>query len=465
MSDPRRKASGSILETIGWTPLVRLSHVTDELRTPVYGKCEFMNPGGSVKDRIGVAIIEAAEADGRLRPGGTIVEATSGNTGMALAMAAALRGYRCVFTMPDKMSHEKVKLLRSFGADVIITPTAVPPDHPEHYLAKAKTLAQETPGAVLADQFYNLANSDAHYRTTGPEIWEQTEGRVTHFFAGAGTGGTITGVARYLKEKNPEVRVVGVDPVGSVLAHFFHHGEMREGEPYKVEGLGNDKVPGNLDLDLVDDYLTVSDGEAFRMTRRLTREEGLFVGGSSGLIVQGAIEIARRLDDPEACLVAVLADWGEHYLSKLFDDDWMRENGFLERRRRHSIAELLSAKDAGAPPLLSVQPSTSVRIALSTLTTHDVSQLPVLRDSECVGSVTEGELMGRVIEDPSLLDRAVETVMEAPYPVVESHLDVEQATRLLSRRNAACLVRDGGGRIAGILTRYDVVRTLTQASA
>jgi cystathionine beta-synthase len=215
----------------------------------------------------------------------------------------------------------------------------------------------------------------------------------------------------------------------------------------------------------VDDYLTVSDGEEFRMTRRLTREEGLFVGGSSGLIVQGAIEIARRLDDPEACLVAVLADWGEHYLSKLFDDDWMRENGFLERRRRHSIAELLSAKDAGAPPLLSVQPSTSVRIALSTLTTHDVSQLPVLRDSECVGSVTEGELMGRVIEDPSLLDRAVETVMEAPYPVVESHLDVEQATRLLSRRNAACLVRDGGGRIAGILTRYDVVRTLTQASA
>jgi cystathionine beta-synthase len=421
-----------------------------------------MNPGGSLKDRIGLAIVAAAEADGSLQPGGTIVEATSGNTGMALAMAASLRGYRCIFTMPDKMSHEKVKLLRSFGAEVIITPTAVPPDHPEHYMMKAKQIAHETPGAVLADQFYNAANPDAHYRTTGPELWEQTGGRVTHFLAGAGTGGTITGVARYLKEKNPSVRIVGVDPEGSVLCHFFHKSEMKEGHPYKVEGLGNDKVPGNLDLSLVDDYATVSDGEAFRMTRRLAREEGLFAGGSSGLVMHAALELARKLDDPGACVVGVLGDWGEHYLSKLYDDDWMRENGFLERRRRRSVAELLAAKDSDAPALLSAEPTTPVRIALSTLTTHDVSQLPVIKDGECVGSVTESELMSRVIENPALLDRPVESVMEAPYPVVDGHLDMEQATRLLNRKNAACLVRERG-KLAGIVTRFDVVRTFTHA--
>src|SRR5688572_8236613 len=300
MTERNRRSHGSILEAIGWTPLVRLGHVTADSRTPVFAKCEYMNPGGSLKDRIGLAIVEAAEAEGRLRPGGTIVEATSGNTGMALAMAAALRGYRCIFTMPDKMSHEKVKLLRAFGAEVIITPTAVAPTHPEHYLMKAKQIAHETPGAVLADQFYNSANPDAHYRSTGPELWEQTEGRITHFFAGAGTGGTISGVARYLKEQNPAVRVIGVDPEGSVLCHFFHEGEMKEGQPYKVEGLGNDKVPGNLDLELVDDFVTVTDGEAFRMTRRLAREEGLFAGGSSGLIMHAAVETARKLDDPNA---------------------------------------------------------------------------------------------------------------------------------------------------------------------
>ena len=460
MSDRNRKSLDTILDAIGWTPLVRLSHVAEGVRAPVYAKCEYMNPGGSLKDRIGLAIVEAAEREGRLRPGGTIVEATSGNTGMALAMAAALRGYRCIFTMPDKMSHEKVKLLRAFGAEVIITPTAVPPHHPEHYLMKAKQIAEETPGALLANQFYNSANPDAHYRTTGPELWEQTQGRITHFFAGAGTGGTLTGVARYLKERNPDVKVIGVDPEGSVLCHVYHTGEMTEGHPYKVEGLGNDKVPGNLDLKLLDDYVTVSDGEAFRMTRRLAREEGLFAGGSSGLVMHAAIETARRLNDPDACLVGVLGDWGEHYLSKLYDDDWMRENGFMERRRRRSIADLLAAKDAEAPSLLTVEPTTPVRIAISTLTTHDVSQLPVVRDGECIGSLSESELMGRVIENPALLDKPVETVMEPPYPVVDGHLDVEQATRLLSRKNAACLVREDG-RLAGIVTRYDVVRTFT----
>jgi len=453
----------SVLDVVGWTPLLRLKRVTEGIRTPVYAKAEFMNPGGSVKDRIGLAIVEAAERSGALSPGGTIVEATSGNTGFALAMVAAIRGYRCIFTMPDKMSQEKVKLLRSLGADVVITPTAVPPDHPESYTEKAKAIARETPGGVLADQFYNEANPEAHYRSTGPEVWRQTEGRVTHFLAGAGTGGTITGTARYLKEKSPEVRIVGVDPVGSILAHYHATGEIIEGQPYKVEGLGSDKIPGNLDMELVDRWITVSDGDSFRMARRLGDEAGLFVRGSSGLLVTAALQVAREVDDPDACVVTILCDWGEHYLTKLFDDDWMRENGFLERPRRRTVGELVAQKGVDSLRLLTVEPSTSVRMALSTITTHDVSQLPVVQDGECVGSVVEGDLMGRVIEEPELLDRPVDTVMDAPFPVVDGHAEAGIVTDLLSRKNAAVLVRESDA-LTAIVTRYDIVRTLTGAT-
>ncbi len=460
MSERHRKPYETVLDLIGWTPLVRLHTVIDGARTPVYAKCEFMGPGGSVKDRIGVAMIEAAEADGKLRPGGTIVEATSGNTGLALAMAASLKGYRCVFTMPDKMSTEKVKLLRAFGAQVIITPTAVPPDHPDHYLQRARSITAETPGAVMADQFYNPANPEAHYRTTGPEIWEQTEGRVTHFVASAGTGGTITGTGRYLKERNPDVRVIGVDPEGSMIGPFFRTGERVEGRPYKVEGIGNDKIPGSLDLGVVDEYRTGSDGDAFRMGRRLTREEGLFVGGSSGLMVQTAVDLAREVDDPDACIVTLLPSWGERYLSKMYDDDWMRENGFLERPRRQTIEELLGAKEGRAPKLISVTPSTPVRMALSTITAHDIGQLPVVLEGECVGSITETRLMALVIDDPGLLSKPVETVMGPPFPVLDGHADADEIVQLMKRGNAACLVRDGG-RLTGIVTRYDVVRVLT----
>ncbi|HJQ19734.1 MAG TPA: cysteine synthase family protein, partial [Gemmatimonadaceae bacterium] len=300
----------SVLDTIGWTPLIRLNRITRGVKTPVYVKAEFFNPGGSIKDRIGLPIIERAEKDGSLRPGGVIVEATSGNTGIGLAIAAALRGYRCIFTMPDKMSQEKVRLLKAFGAEVIVTPTAVPPDHPDNYLMTAKRIAKDTPGAIFANQFYNDANPDAHYATTGPELWEQTQGKITHFVYAAGTGGTITGVGRYLKERSKSIKIIAGDPVGSILAEMWRtKGKSHaEGVPYKVEGIGQDKVPGTLDMSVIDDFVTVTDKESFAMARRLTREEGLFAGGSSGLIVHVALQVAQRVNDPGALIVAVLPD-------------------------------------------------------------------------------------------------------------------------------------------------------------
>ncbi len=460
MAERHLRPYDSVLDLIGWTPMVRLHSVTDGSPTPVYAKCEFFGPGGSIKDRIGVAMIEAAEAEGTLKPGGTVVEATGGNTGLALAMAASLKGYKCICTMPDKMSSEKVKLLRAFGAEVVITPTAVPPDHPDHYLVKARSIAAETPGAVMADQFYNQANPNAHYASTGREIWEQSEGRVTHFVASAGTGGTITGVGRYLKEQNPDVTIVGVDPDGSMIAPFFNTGEKVEGHPYKVEGIGNDKIPGTLDLDVVDEYLSFGDGEAFRMARRVSREEGLFAGGSAGLLVHAAVDVARRVDDPDAFVVTLVCDWGERYLSKTYDDDWMRENGFLERPKRNTVLEVLEAKDSRVGSLVSVEPTTPVRIALSAITAHDIGQLPVIRDDTCLGSITEGRLMAQVIEDPTLLDKPVESIMGAPFPVLEGHVDGEEVRPLLARDNAACLIREGGA-LVGIITRYDLVRAMT----
>ncbi len=458
-SAPRHaKPYDDVLDLVGWTPLIRLNRVTDGTRTPVYGKAEFMNPGGSVKDRIGFAMIEAGEAAGLLRPGGTIVEGTSGNTGLALAMAAATRGYRCIFTMPDKMSLEKVKLLRAFGAEVVITPTAVPPDHPEHYVNRARAIAESTPGGFLADQFYNRANPEAHYRTTGPEVWEQTGGAVTHFFAGAGTGGTISGTGKYLKEKNPAVRVIGTDPVGSVISGFFATGEVGTGAPYKVEGLGNDKIPGTLDFEYIDEYRRVTDAEAFSMARRLVAEEGLFVGGSSGLIVHAALAEARRINDPDACVVAVLCDWGEHYLTRQYDDEWMRNNGFLARKRA-TVAEMAASKLERLPGLLTVAPSTPVRMAISTLSSHNVSQLPVVVAGECVGSVAENELMSEVLADRAVLEHEVAAVMSAPYPVLDETADADAATRLLSGNAHAVLIRSEGA-LEGILTRYDLVRSL-----
>ncbi|MBB4635327.1 pyridoxal-phosphate dependent enzyme [Longimicrobium terrae] len=449
-----------VLGTVGWTPLIRLNRTAAGIRTPIYGKAEFMNPGGSVKDRIGPAIIEAAEREGRLLPGGTVVEGTSGNTGVGLALAAAIKGYRCVFTIPDKMSQEKVRLLKAFGAEVIVTPTAVAPDHPDNYVMMAKRIAEETPNAILANQFYNQANPEAHYRTTGPEIWEQTEGRVTHFVSAAGTGGTITGVGRYLKEKNPDVRIIGGDPVGSIIAGYWKTGVKPEGAPYKVEGIGQDKIPGTLDMSVVDEWRSVEDRDSMTMARRLTREEGLFVGGSAGLIAHVALQVAREIDDPDALVVFLLCDTGERYLTKVFNDEWMRENRLLEPARVRA-ADMVTGKGDGAPrELVSVSPETPVRQALGLITHHDVSQLPVLAEGDCVGHLAEASVMARVLEDMTLLDKSVQHLMEPPLPVVDSHVDLPGVTRLLSRQNPAVLVRRGG-RLEGIITRHDVLRYLT----
>jgi cystathionine beta-synthase len=453
--NPEKRVYDNVLQAIGWTPLIRLNKLTAGIRTPTYVKAEYFNPGGSVKDRIGIAMIEAAEKEGKLRPGGLIVEATSGNTGVGLALAAAVKGYRCIFTMPDKMSQEKARLLRAFGAEVIITPTAVPPDHPDNYIIKGRAIAASHPNAIFADQHYNPVNPEAHYRTTGPEIWEQTEGKITHFVCSPGTGGTVTGVGRYLKERNPQIRIIAGDPVGSIYSEYARTHRKTEGQPYKVEGIGGDKIPSTLDFDLVDEWIVVGDREAMLMARRLAREEGLLAGGSTGVNLVAALEVARRLNDPDALVVTVLADTGERYLSKVYSDEWMRENQMLEDERL-TLATLLAAKPAEAPELVSIAPSGTARQALNLMSTYNVSQLPVIDGTDCIGSVSEGTLAARALAHPEILERPVLEVMEPPYPVVDPDFPVAELIAVLSRESPAVLVRRNGVP-AGIVTRYDVL--------
>jgi cystathionine beta-synthase len=456
MKHPNERPVESILDTIGWTPMIRLSRISQGIRTPVYGKAEIANPGGSVKDRIGIAIIADAERRGELKPGGTIVEGTSGNTGVALAMVAAIRGYRCIFTMPDKMSQEKVRLLKAYGAEVVVVPTAVPPDHPDHYVMKAKQIVKETPGAILANQFYNAVNPEAHYATTGPEIWEQTEGRITHLVVGAGTGGTVSGAGKYLKEKNPRIRVIAGDPVGSLYTNYSKTHTMGEGHPYKVEGIGGDKIPTTLWFDQVDEFRQLSDRDAFAMTRRLAREEGILAGGSSGHNVALALQVAREVDDPAGMVVTLISDLGERYLSKVYSDDWMRENQMMDLPRP-TVQDLLARRDTGAPALVSLAPSAMVRQALNLMSTWEVSQIPVIEQEECLGGLTEGTLMTRALAQPALLDRPVREVMDPPFPMVSAAVTIDRLAAMLTRESPAALVQNGG-KIVGIVSRYDVLQ-------
>jgi cystathionine beta-synthase len=458
MVPPHPKPYDSILETIGWTPLIRLHRIASGIRTPVFAKAEFFNPGGSVKDRIGLAMIEAAEREGRLKPGGVIVEATSGNTGLGLALAAAVKGYRCIFTMPDKMSQEKARLLRALGAEVIITPTAVAPDHPDNYIMKGRAIAASLDNAVFADQHFNPVNPEVHYRTTGPELWTQTEGRITHFVCSPGTGGTVSGAGRFLKERNPAIRVIAGDPVGSIYREYAETHTKGEGAPYKVEGIGGDKIPTSLHFDVIDEWITVSDAEAMVLTRRLAREEGLFCGGSTGVNLMAALDVARRVDDPAACVVTVLSDTGERYLSKVYNDEWLRENQLLDPERR-TVADVVAQKSGSSPPLVSVAPQATVRQALNLMSTYNVSQLPVLEGMDGVGSVSEQSLMGRALEESATLDRPVREVMDPPFPVVDLDWPLDRLMALLSRETPAALVRRDR-QLTGIVTRYDLLHQL-----
>lgn len=452
-----------VVQAIGNTPLVRLNKVTRGLRARVYAKLEFMNPGGSVKDRIGLGMIEAAEREGKLSPGGTIVEGTSGNTGVGLAIAAAIKGYKCIFVMPDKMSEEKIRLLRAFGARVVITPTAVEPDDPRSYYSVSKRLAAETPNTILAGQYWNPANPESHYRTTGPEIWRQTEGKIDYLVCGMGTGGTITGTAKYLKEQNPNVKVIGVDPIGSLLyATFKAGGKIPEGafpKVYQIEGIGEDFLPTALDMAYVDDVVQAGDRESFVMTRRLVREEGLFCGGSSGSAVCGALRVARDL--PESKLVVVLLpDSGSRYLSKIFNDDWMRENRFLD----YSLAEgrvddILSARKLD---LVTVHKQDRKTDAVARMKKYNISQLPVVEDGlRYAGMVTEVDLLNHLLSSEHKHD-AEETVEDIIDRESAEVVGPETSLAVLAEvfRHGKVAVVCDQDRVTGIVSKIDLIEYL-----
>jgi cystathionine beta-synthase len=445
----------SILDTVGNTPLVRLRAVARDCPAPVLGKIEFFNPGGSVKDRIGMAMVEAAEREGKLGPGGTIVECTSGNTGLGLAMVAAVKGYHALFCMPDKVSSEKVSLLKAFGAEVVLSPTAVPPESPDSYYSVARRIARERPGAYLADQYHNPANPRAHYETTGPEIWKQTAGKITHFVAGMGTGGTISGAGRFLKERNPEVRVIGADPVGSILKAYHDTGQVTEARTYKIEGVGEDFIPGTTDFSVIDEVVACSDRNGLSMTRRLAREEALFVGGSGGMAAWVALQVARPLN-ADHLVVVLLPDTGERYLSKVHSDAWMRDNHLLDPSAIR-VGDLVGNKGRALPTLLAVEVGQPLKRALALVEQHDITQIPVFQGREPVGTLYDSEILKTVIADPSAVDRPVEQWMDEPLPVVRSDDSIERVTQLLVARNPAVLVRDNGS-VVGILTRFDMLQ-------
>jgi cystathionine beta-synthase len=451
------RVRNSILEAIGGTPLVRLGRMARGTKAVILAKVESMNPGGSVKDRVGIKMIEAAEREGLIKPGGVIIEATAGNTGVGLALLAAVKGYRCIFVMPDKMSEDKISLLRAYGAEVVITPTSVPPDSPESYNGVADRLAREIPGAFRPNQFANPNNPLAHYLTTGPEIWEDSGGKVDVFVAGMGTGGTITGASRYLKEKNPGLVVVGADPEGSILS-----GDSPKS--YKVEGIGEDFIPRTFDRQIVDEMVRVSDKDSFNTARRLAREEGILAGGSSGTALAAALKYAERLSEPRT-LVVLLPDTGRNYLTKIFSDRWMQENGYWEAgaRERTVIRQVLERRKS-LPALISVSPTDNLQEAIELFHRYSISQLPVLEGSRCVGSLQESTLL-KIVEggiDPA--GQKVGAVMGRPLPVIDMETDVTEANRLLMA-GAGALIAAEGGNPRAVITGIDLIDFYTRRAS
>jgi cystathionine beta-synthase len=450
----------NILDAIGRTPLVRLNRINQGLKAQIYVKADYINPGGSVKDRIGITMIDEAEKKGLLKPGGTIIEGTSGNTGMGLALVAAVRGYKMVFTITDKQSKEKIDLLKALGAEVIVCPTAVEPDDPRSYYSVAKKLAREMPNSFYPNQYDNPMNPEAHYLTTGPEIWEDSEGKITHFICGVGTGGTITGVGKYLKEKNPKIQIIAVDPIGSLYYEKKKHGTVGKAGTYVVEGIGEDFFPTTMNLDILDDIVQVNDEECFVVARRLVKMEGLFTGGSGGGCISATLKIAKDLG-PEAFVVAFLPDTGMRYLSKVYNDEWMRERGYADTVVKITAAEVVNAKHKAGKTreLIIARPYQTVFHALKTMQEQDISQVPVFEENLSIGTIYEDQILHLALQGKDLRKLVVREVMSKPMPQVPRTAPVERVTHILSNENPAVFVEMGDSRFE-ILTKYDLMSTV-----
>ena len=447
----------NILETIGNTPLVKINKITREIPATVLAKVETTNPGNSIKDRMALKMIEDAEKDGRLKPGGTIIEGTSGNTGMGLAIAAVIKGYKCIFTTTDKQSKEKVDALRAFGAEVIVCPTNVEPEDPSSYYSVSSRLIAEVPNSWKPNQYDNLSNSLAHYEQTGPEIWAQTGGKITHLVVGVGTGGTICGTGKYLKEKNPNIQILGIDTYGSVFKKYKETGIFDKNEiyPYITEGIGEDFLPQNVDFNIIDHFEKVTDKDAAVMTRRIPREEGIFAGNSAGSAMAGLMQMKDRFKEGDV-VVVIFHDHGTRYLGKMFNDDWMRDRGFLEEKSPKAIDLIERHKHLS---LVTIDASEPVQEAFSRMRKFDISQIPVVRGSEFVGSLSDSHLYANLCENPELRHVPVEQLMQKPYPFVPANAKLEDISKQINRENDAVMVRDMLGKVH-IITKYDIIEAL-----